>query len=501
MKTSLLRLLPALAALAFSVAPPAVAAGLGTRPNLLFILADDLGWTGLSCYGNKDVATPNLDRLAAQGMRFTQAYADSQCSPTRAAFFSGQYGARSGVFKVIHEKEPPKAYMRPPEANLAMPPEVATLARTLRGAGYTTGLSGKWHIADNYLAANLREKDGGKYFDRYGFDFCGAASEINFPEDKAVTAITDDILGFIERSKDRPWFAYAAHFTTHTKLTAPKALVEKHAARGYKRTTSPAGRYAERPTAEYLAMLEHFDNEVGRLLARLDAMKIADNTVIVFAGDNGGMSRMTSCAPLREGKGSPYEGGIRVPFFVRWPAEVKSGSLSDVPVHVVDLYPTFAALAGATPPANHKLDGENLLPLWRQTGALKRTALYWHMPTYTVMYARTPCAVIRDGDWKLIHWFGDYLDTKGFTPDDMPYGKLLTGPRTELYNLRDDLSETKDLAAAQPEKTKQLKAALEAWWRDTGAKFPDKNPAYDPAAWWVSKAGQVDGNAKAKKKA
>ena len=159
------------------------------RPNILFILADDLGWTGLSCYGNKDVPTPHLDRLAAQGMRFTQAYADAQCSPTRAALLSGQYGARTGVVKVIAEKEPPKAYLRPPEANLALSPEVATLARTLRSAGYTTGLSGKWHIANNAFVAQLRKRDDGKYFDRYGFDVAGPANPAEEREDKAVTAV------------------------------------------------------------------------------------------------------------------------------------------------------------------------------------------------------------------------------------------------------------------------------------------------------------------------
>ncbi|MFM8620287.1 MAG: sulfatase-like hydrolase/transferase, partial [Opitutaceae bacterium] len=275
----------------------AASEGASTKPNILHILADDMGWTALSCYGNKDIATPNLDRLAAQGMRFTNAYADAQCSPTRAAFLSGQYGARSGVFKVIHEQEPPRAFMRIPTPNLAMSADVAMLATTLRKAGYATGLSGKWHIADDYPAATLRARDGGKYFDRYGFDFCGTANEPDHAEDKAVTAITDDILGFIERNRGRPWFAYVAHFTTHTRLRAPKALVEKHAARGYQRTTAPAGRYSERPTAEYLAMLEHLDNEVGRLLARLDALQLTDRTVVVFTSDNGGLSRMASCAP------------------------------------------------------------------------------------------------------------------------------------------------------------------------------------------------------------
>lgn len=472
-----------------------------SKPNILHILADDMGWTALSCFGNKDIATPNLDRLAAQGMRFSAAYADAQCSPTRAAFFSGQYGARSGVFKVIHEQEPPKAFMRIPEPNLAMQPDIASLATTLRKAGYTTGLSGKWHIADNYSAAALRARDGGKYFDRYGFDFCGAASEDAHPEDKAVSAITDDILGFIEKAGEKPWFACAMHFSTHTKLNAPKALVEKHAARGYKHTTSPAGKYSERPTAEYLAMLEHLDNEVGRLLAKLDELGLADRTMVVFTSDNGGLSRVASCAPLREGKGSPYEGGIRVPLIVRWPGKVKPGSVCDTPVHVIDYYPTYAALAGATPPAGHKLDGRSLVPLLTQSGTLDRDTLAWHMPSYTAMYGRTPCAVIRKGDWKLIHWFGDYLDPHGFTPDDTPYGKLVIGPRTELYHLADDLSETKALSATHPDKAKELRTALEAWWQDTGAGFPTKNPDFDESSWWNTREGAPKGKRKPKSEA
>jgi uncharacterized sulfatase len=454
-------------------------------PNILFILADDLGWTGLSCYGNKDVTTPHLDRLAAQGMRFTQAYADAQCSPTRAAFLSGQYGARTGVFKVIAEQEPPKAFMRPPAANLTLAPDAASLARTLRSAGYTTAISGKWHIANNAFVAALRKRDDGKYFDRYGFDFAGPANPAEQREDKAATAITNDLIGFIEHNQDRPWFAFAAHLTPHAPFAAPPALIEKHLARGYRRSSTPGGRYAERTTANYLAMLEHMDNEVGRLLQRLDELKLSQRTVVIFAGDNGSLSRVTDSGPLREGKGSPYEGGIRVPLLVRWPGTVAAGSACDIPVHFVDFYPTFAALAGARPPANHTVDGESLLPLWKQTGALQRTSLYWHMPTYTVAYGRSPCAVVRQGDWKLIHWFGDYIETKGFTPDQTPYGKLVIGARTELYNLREDLSETRDLAASQPERVRALSAALAAWWQDTGAKLPEKNPDYDPQSWWT----------------
>ncbi len=196
-----------------------------------------------------------------------------------------------------------------------------------------------------------------------------------------------------------------------------------------------------------------------------------ENTLVIFTSDNGGLSRVTNNAPLREGKGSPYEGGIRVPLIVRWPGKVKAGSECDVPVHAVDFYPTFAAFAEAAPPADHPLDGESLLPLLTQTGTLQRPALFWHMPTYTTNYGRTPCAVIREGDWKLIHWFGDYLDTTGFTPDDKPYGKLVLGPRTELYNLREDPGETRNLATERPKKTTHLTNALHAWLKRAGAKI------------------------------
>ncbi len=471
------------------------------KPNILFILADDLGWNALSCYGNKDVATPHLDRLAAQGMRFTSAYADAQCSPTRAAFLSGQCGARTGVFKVLNEKEPSRALLRSPEANAALAPEVATLATTLRKAGYATGISGKWHIANNASVAPLRKRDGGKYFDAYGFDFAGSASGGEHHEDKTVTAITDDIIGFIEASNGKPWFAFTAHFSPHTPLEAPEALIAKHVARGYKRADGNEGKSTERPIANYLAMLEYLDNEVGRLLAKLDELKLADRTVVIFTSDNGGLSRVTRNAPLREGKGSPYEGGIRVPLIVRWPGKVKAGSECDVPVHTVDFYPTFvnvveakvaSALAESKTPDSAKaeatLDGESLVPLWQQSGSLKRTALHWHMPTYTTNYGRTPCAVIREGDWKLIHWFGDYMDTTGFTPDDKPYGKLVIGPRTELYNVREDISETRNLATERPKKTTHLTNALNAWLKHTGAKLPTPNPDFDEKRWWTGAA-------------
>jgi uncharacterized sulfatase len=454
------------------------------RPNILFILADDLGWNALSCYGNKDVATPNLDRLAQQGMRFTAAYAEPQCSPTRAALLSGQYGARTGVFKVIHEKEPPNTALTIPEANLAMQPHLATLPAALRTAGYSTAIAGKWHIADEYAAADVRDRENGRYFDRYGFDFASPVAEKHHPADKAVTALTNEVLSFIERAGPKPWFAYLAHFTTHTRLAAPKTLVDKHAARGYKRSSSPNARFSERPSAEYLAMLEHLDTETGRLLAELDRRNLSANTFVLFTADNGGLSRMASMAPLREGKGAPYEGGTRVPLIVRWPGKIKPGTTNPTPVHTIDHYPTLLDIAAAKAPANHTLDGLSLLPLLLQNSkTLRRDTLYGYTPTYTLMYGRTPCSWLRAGDWKLIHWYGDYLAPEGFTPDNTPYGKLLLGPRWELYNLRDDPSETRDLAASQPARLAQLRKKLEAWWQQTGAKAPTINPSFDPAKW------------------
>lgn len=477
-----------LAVFLFAFCPALFAA----QPSILHILADDMGWNALSCYGNKDLQTPHLDRLATQGMRFTQAYADAQCSPTRAAFLSGQYGARTGVFKVLNEKEPSFAPMRSAEAKNALGPETATLATALRKAGYTTGISGKWHIANNYAVAAMRKREG--YFHSYGFDFAGPADGNEHHEDKTVTAITDDIIGFIEANRSKPWFAFVSHFSPHTKMEAPEALIAKHVDRGFKRSADDEGSSTERPIANYLAMLEHLDNEVGRLLAKLDELGLAENTMVIFTSDNGGLSRVTNNAPLREGKGSPYEGGIRVPLIVRWPGKVKAGSECDVPVHAVDFYPTFLKVASASAEsktddaakAAATLDGENLIPLLTQTGPLKRPALFWHMPTYTTNYGRTPCAVIREGDWKLIHWFGDYLDTTGFTADDKPYGKLIVGQRIELFDLHADPFETHNLATDRPKKTTHLTNALNAWLKRTKAKLPTPNPDFDEKRWWLS---------------
>lgn len=460
------------------------------RPNILFILADDLGWNGPSCYGNRDVATPNIDRIAKEGMRFKYAYADAQCSPSRAAFLSGQYGARTGLFDVISNANnrplatPTRAPLRPPLLNRVLSPEKGNLARMLRNAGYVTGISGKWHVADAYMAAELRERDGGRYFDRYGFDFCGLADEKKQSEDKATTAITDDVIRFIRSNRERPWFAFVSHFTPHVPFHAPPHLVEKYVSRGYRRSTSPVGRFSERPTAEYLAMIDHLDANVGRLLHALEELNLQQTTMVVFGSDNGGLSTVCNLQPLREGKGSSYEGGVRVPLIVRWPGVVRPDSVSSTPMHTVDFYPTFMEIAKGMPIAGHKLDGRSLVPVLRGANVPDERSLFWHLPTYNIRFGRTPCAIVRRGSWKLVHWFGDYLDTSSFTPDDIPYGRLIAGARVELFDLNEDEGELRNLAAEMPGKVAELKKELESWWRETNAQLPQANSAYDADVWW-----------------
>jgi uncharacterized sulfatase len=481
MKTILMLLTAPLAAL-HAAEPPK------HKPNIVFILADDLGWNGIGPYGNRGVDTPHLNRLAREGMRFDRAYAEAQCSPTRGAFFSGQWPARTGMFAVTHEMDPVAAPLTPPPHAMSLPPAVASLALMLRAAGYTTGISGKWHIADNYNAAPLRARDNGQYFDRYGFDFVGAADNGAPEKDKSVAGITDDMLGFIERSRARPFFAFVAHHAPHAALEPPAALVEKYAARGLRRSSHPNTVFLERPTADYYATLEHLDTHIGRILALLDRLDLAKSTLVVFTSDNGGLNRMADMAPLRGSKGQTYEGGIRVPLLARWPACIAAGSSNAVPVHVVDWYPTFAALAGAKLPATQKLDGISIVPLLIGTGRPARDTLWWHTPTYTTPFARTPSSTILRGDWKLIHFVGDYLAIR---PDSVPenegfYGELVLGARVELFNLATDPGETNDVAAENPAKVAELMSALKKLQIETGATLPTPNPKWRPnnPEWW-----------------
>ena len=353
------------------------AASTGTRlPNILFILTDDQGWTSLSCYGNKLVVTPHLDSLARDGVRFTDAYVMPQCTPTRAALLSGQHTARNGMWHVIPWYGSPWAPVTEPAYREQFPRDAFTVAKGLHAAGYATGIAGKWHLttgADGDYTG-LKPEAGW----HYGFDFVAPRGPgTQNTGDKWVDHLTDQAIGFIERQRDRPWFFYLAHHTLHNTLTAPPDLVAKYRARG-----APEKGLGN---ATYLASIEHLDNSVGRLLARLDALGLRDDTLVVFLTDNGGLDTMWALpamsndpddgsaplkareqqfdnAPLRSGKGTAYEGGIRVPCLVRWPGVARAGLVSTEPVHVVDWLPTLLAAAGTRAPAGYKVDGTDIRP-------------------------------------------------------------------------------------------------------------------------------------------
>ena len=436
--------------------------GLSRQPNIVFILADDLGWTDLGVQGSKYYETPHIDRLAAQGMRLTCYHNCQNCTPTRAALISGQYGARTGVYTVGGIERFPwqTRTLRPVDNVTNLPLDRITIAQALKSAGYATGMFGKWHIGQ-----------GGAYHPgRRGFDeaIVSMGKHFDFETDPPTDYpagqyladfLTDKAVDFIRRHKSEPFFLYLPHFAVHAPLDAKPELIEKFNAK------KPVGGHRN-PT--YAAMIASVDESVGRVLATLDELALSANTVVIFSSDNGGVGGYeregigrragdtTDNAPLRSGKGSLYEGGTRVPFIVRWPGVVKPGSTCDVPAIHVDVYPTLLEMAGAAAPANYPLDGASLVPLLRGATSLRREAIYQHFPGYLGngpgKWRTTPVGLIQAGDWKLMEFYEDN--------------------RLELYNLKDDIGESKNLAAEQPEKARELQAKLAAWRQEIKAPMP-----------------------------
>jgi arylsulfatase A len=456
------------------------------KPNILFILTDDQGWPTLGCYGGRLVPTPNLDRLATEGVRFTDAYVMPQCTPTRAALLTGQHSARNGMWHVIPWYGTPHGRLREPAFRENLSRDTFTLAKGLRAAGYATGTAGKWHLTNNADGnyGGLKPEAA----PHYGFESAAPPGPGSPGEgDKHVDYLTDRAIEFAERHRERPWFFYLAHHTIHGKVSAPAPLVAKYRARG----APEDGLH----NATYLAAIEHLDTSVGRLMAALDRLGLREQTMVVFLSDNGGIDmaysarpfaatqgataptptrleverREFSNAPLRMGKGSHYEGGIRVPCLVRWPGVTPPGGVSDVPVHVIDWLPTLLAAAGTGTPADHPVDGIDLTPVLRGNRGPER-ALFWYLPFYEVRWGATPAAVVREGDWKLIEFFGDSFD---------PEGRYVAGGRSELYRLRDDPGEKRDLAAREPARVAALREKLHGWLQSIPATIPGPNPDFD----------------------
>lgn len=456
------------------------------KPNIVLILVDDMGWTDLGCFGSRYYETPNIDRLCVSGMKFTQGYAAcAVCSPTRAAIMTGRHPARLGITDWIHpthrlkeraleEGATPEGHESWPERRLATPinklwldHDEVTLAEALRGEGYATCHVGKWHLGyepwwpdkqgfDENIGGNEYGHPPG-YFDPYQNK--NRASIANLPPRRPGEYLTDreadEAASFIRRHKDRPFFLYMAHYAVHTPIQAKVELRDKYAAKPKTNQTSPT----------YAGMVESVDQAVGTILATLEEEGLTENTLIVFTSDNGGASHVTvdggkatDNSPLRLGKGFPYEGGIRVPWIISWPGRIDPGSVCTVPVCSQDLFPTLCEAARAPLPEGRTLDGENIMALLQGGSTLSRDTLYWHFPHYWWGGRLTPYSVIREGDWKLIRHY--------------------EGPRSELFNLREDIGERNDLAAQHPERTRRLQNRLDAWLRSVAAKLPTPNPDY-----------------------
>ncbi len=454
---SLVSLAVWLVGLASSHSAPAAAPP--TPPNIVVILVDDLGWMDLHCQGNPLLDTPQLDRLAKQGMRFTDAYAAAPvCTPTRAAMMTGKSPARLAITNHAPGHRPgfvPKGQdLAEAETLTYLPLGEVTIAERLKKAGYATGFIGKWHLshrkgadANGPWEPQLRPEHQGFDLNIGGCDRGGPPSFFepygipNIPPrrkgDYLPERLADECISFLRTNQAKPFFLCWWDYSVHYPIQAPEQLIQK---------------YRQRPGVKdpaYAAMIEGMDTAIGRVLQELDFLGLATNTLVLFTSDNGSLF---GNEPLRANKGFLYEGGIRVPWIVRWPGIVKPGSTCSVPVISTDTYSTLLEAAGLKPVPEQAPDGESLLPLLRQTGSLQRKALYFHYPNYAFHQRNRLGGAIREGDFKLIRNYDD---------DSL-----------ELYNLAADLGETRNLSATHPEMTQRLTAKLESWLKSSGARMP-----------------------------
>jgi arylsulfatase A len=449
------------------VALATAASAADRRPNVVLILIDDMGWTDLSCCGSKFYATPNIDRLAACGMRLTHAYsACTVCSPTRAAVMTGKYPARLHITDWIAGSERPFAKLKIPDWRQFLPHEETTIAEVFKAGGYATCHIGKWHLGGEGYGPTTQGFDvniAGTHIGSppsYFFPYKNANNSLpgleqGQPGEYLTDRLTDEAIAFITASKDKPFFLYLPFYAVHTPLMAKPEKIEK-----YKSKADPSNPQ-HHPT--YAAMIESLDEGIGRLMAKLDELKLRDDTIVVFTSDNGGLklNQVTSNDPARAGKGSVYEGGVRIPCIVSYPPKIRGGSTSDAAAMSIDLFPTLVELCGLTPKAEKPAwDGISIAPVLLEKGPLQRDTLYWHYPHYHPGGA-SPYGAVRSGDWRLIEFYED--------------GKV------ELYNLKEDVGESKDLAASQPQKRDELLNKLRKWRNDVGAQMPTPNPNYDPA--------------------
>ena len=417
------------------------------KPNIIFIFADDLGVNDLACYGRKEHHTPNLDKLAAEGMRFTSAYcAQPICSPSRAAVMTGKHPARLHLTTFLPGRpDAPSQKLLHPRIEGQLPLEEVTIAELLHDAGYATGIFGKWHLGGNGFGPKEQ-----------GFDTVVMPQMNTKPSadegGKGEYEITAAVEKFIEENKARPFFCYVPHNTPHIPLGAKAELTAKN-----KDTFNPT----------YAAMIETLDDCVGRLMQKVESLGLTERTLFVFTSDNGGLHVLeapgtpaTHNSPFRAGKGFLYEGGLREPLIVRWPGVTKAGSVCETPVVLTDLMPTFMDAAGIDPgKTTGPLDGTSLTKLLRGENQRART-MFWHFPHYTNQGSK-PAGAVREGDWKILENYE-------------------TG-RAQLFDLSKDAGETTDLAAQEPERVAAMQGKLKAWRASVGAQEMEPNPDFNPA--------------------
>lgn len=448
-------------------------------PNVIVILIDDMGQTDLSCYGSKFYETPHIDQLAKDSVRFVNGYsACTVCSPTRAALLTGKYPARLHLTDWIAGHDRPKAKLKIPDWQKFLPFEEITLAEQLKSAGYATASIGKWH-----LTPGLAQGDEAYYPEKHGFDLNVGGYHRGQPpryvspygiptlkDGPAGEFLTDreasEAVKFMEANQHKPFFIYLPHYAVHQPIAGKPDMIAKFKA---KDTTD-----LKQKNATYAALISSVDDALGTIRAGLKRLGLAENTVIIFTSDNGGLLPTTDNSPLRAGKGSAYEGGVRVPLIVYWPGVTKANFIETQPAMSIDLYPTILEMTGIKAQPS-LIDGVSLAPLLRAGTKPARTELFWHYPHYHPGGA-TPYSAIRSGDLRLVHFYEDGRD--------------------ELYDIAQDIGEKKDLAASQPAQAKALRTRLDAWLKSVDAQFPTPNPNYDP----VAEASLGKKNVKAKKK-
>jgi len=436
------------------------------NPNIIFILIDDLGWSDTGFMGSPVYETPNIDNLSKEGVVFSNAYAPAaNCAPSRACIMSGKNTPRHGIY-TVGSSERGKSKDRkliPTQNTVTLAENFITLAEALRKNGYVSASIGKWHIGEDPKIQGFDTNIGGShaghpksYFSPYKNKYLIDGEDGEYLTDR----LTSEATNFISNNKEKPFFLYLPYFTVHTPLQGKDALVKK-----YKSKINGDNRF----NAKYGAMVENMDENIGKLLSALEEFKIAENTIVIFLSDNGGLASVSSQFPLRAGKGSYYEGGIRVPCIIRWPSKIEESIKTDTPVTGLDIFPTLMDVVNDK--TDYDLDGVSLLPLLTENKDLEERALFWHFPIYLQgvnpkkdeardsLFRTRPGSVIRKGKWKLHEYFED--------------------SKIELYNLETDLREQNNLSIENPAKVKELYKELEDWRKKTNAPIPKElNPNF-----------------------